>query len=179
MRITLISFLLSVACLAGDRVITPNDRYSLEFPPKWTKTQSPMRKDADFARQNPEETVIVTVITKELPEGAAADLDAIAKAGAGTYGKAIKFEGEPKISPGQMDGCDARFLTLLPEEGAVGIVTVYIGAPKDFVEINAIVTMPASDETLSECLEIVKSFRREGIGGDKEEEEKEDKEKDE
>lgn len=168
MRIVACLLSLSLSVFAGDRVKFGENAYSLEFPQGWMKTEAPMA-DAEFARESPDKAVVITVNCDAIPEGAAADLDATAKTAATTFAKAIQFKGEAKISDGALDGCDAKFITLAPqnaEEGPIAMFIVAIDAKSHLVRVMATMSPQLEKETKDACLGIVKSFRRE-TGGDK------------
>lgn len=160
MKSLLLTLALAVTCHAADRVKCADGRYSFEFPAKWVKTKSPT-PNADFARESPDKATIVSINTDAIPEGQAPDLDAIAKHSAGSLAKAIGFKGEGTVSPGKLDGCDARFVSLIPEEGELGIVAVFIDGRKDLVRFQATIALPMDVETKDACLAIVQSFKRE------------------
>jgi hypothetical protein len=148
------------AVYAGERVTFRDDAYSFEFPQGWVKTRSPT-PGADFARKSPDETAIISVHADPIPEDARADLDASAETGAKAYAEAIGFEDEALVSEGALDGCASRFLTLIPEDGQLGIVAVMIDAEDHLVRLQATMTLPLDPETRDACLKIVQSFRRE------------------
>lgn len=150
-------------CFAGDRVAFSGKLYSLEFPQGWKKAEAPMA-GAEFARESPDQSVLIAVQCDKIPEGAAADLEGMAKTGAETYAKAIGFKGEAMVSDGTLDGCKAKFITLAPqnaEEGPIGMFAVFVDAKTHFIRITASMTPELDKETREACLAIVKSFRRE------------------
>lgn len=156
-------------CLAGDRVEFGGERYSLEFPQGWTKTEGP-GADAELTRQSPAKDVMITVHADAIPEGTVADLDATAKTSAKSYAKAIRFEGKPRISDGTLDGRDAKFITLMPQdadEGPLAMFAVFIDTKNHLVRITATMQTQVDQETRDACLGIVKSFRREDAGSRK------------
>ncbi|MCH7224995.1 hypothetical protein [Haloferula sp. A504] len=149
--------------LANDRVTFAGDAYSLAFPQGWTKTKAPSA-DAEFARESPDKAVIISVNCDAVPEGASADLDATGKASAKSYAAAIQFKGEARLSDGALDGCDAKFLTLAPqnaEEGSIAMFAVFVDTKEHLVRIVSTMNPQLADETREACLAIVKSFRRE------------------
>ncbi|MBK1825763.1 hypothetical protein [Haloferula rosea] len=160
MKALFISLALIMSCHADERVKCADGRYSFEFPAKWVKAKSPTPK-ADFARESPDKGTIISINTDAIPEGRSPDLDAIAKSSAQAMAKAIGFKGEGTASPGKLDGCDARFVTLIPEEGQLGIVAVFIDGRKDLVRFQATIALPLDEKTKDACLAIVQSFRRE------------------
>jgi hypothetical protein len=160
MKSLLFSLVLAVTCQAADRVKCADGRYSFEFPAGWVKTKSPTA-GADFARESPDKGAIVSINTTAIPEGSAPDLDATSKAGAAAMAKAIGFEQEGTVSSGKLDGCEARFISLIPEEGQIGIVAVFIDGKKDLVSFQATMALPMKEETRTACLAIVQSFKRE------------------
>jgi len=160
MKTILLSLILAVTCHAADRVKCGEGRYSFEFPAKWVKTKSPT-PNADFARESPDKGTIVSINTDAIPEGKAPDLDPIAQSSATAMAKAIGFKGEGTVSPGKLDGCDARFVSLIPEDGELGIVAVFIDGRKDLVRFQATIALPMSEDTKNTCLAIVQSFKRE------------------
>lgn len=154
---------LTLSAFAGDRVEFSDDKYSLEFPQGWKKAKAPT-PDAEFARQSEDETVIVSVNCNPIPDGAEADLDAMAKATAESYAKVIGFKGEAQLSEGTLDGCKARFITMAPqkeEEGSLGMFVVLVDSKKHLIRIVATMAPQLDEETREGCLGIVKSFRRE------------------
>lgn len=160
MKALLLSLALAVTSHAAERLKCADGRYSFEFPAKWVKTKSPT-PNADFARESPDKGAIVSINTDAIPEGRAADLDAISKSSAGSLAKAIGFDGEGTVSSGELDGCDARFITLIPEKGELGIVAVFIDGREDLIRFQATVALPMKEETRAACLAIVQSFERE------------------
>lgn len=162
MKALFLTLVLAITCQAAERVKCADGRYSFESPAKWVKTKSPT-PNADFARESPDKGAIVSINTDAIPKGQAADLDAIAKSSAGSLAKAIGFDGEGTVSTGELDGCDARFITLIPEKGQLGIVAVFIDARKDLVRFQATVALPMTEETRAACLAIVQSFKREDV----------------
>lgn len=166
MKWLLLSLAMLAPSLAGDRVGFADDLYSLEFPQGWEKADAPMT-GAEFARKSPDEAVILAVQSDKIPDGAAADLEGMAKTGAETYAKAIGFKGEAKVSDGELDGCKAKFITLAPQnedEGPIAMVAVLVDARKHFIRITATMTPQLEKETRDACLAIVKSFRRQAAG---------------
>lgn len=149
---------------ADDRVLFADRTYSLEFPADWKKAASP-EGDAEFSRQSADEAVLLTVRRTRIPAGASADLNGMAKSSAESFAKAVGFKGEATISEGTLDGCEARFITLMPqkkEEGEIGVFAVFIDTKTDLVTLRATMIPSAPEATRKTCLEIVKSFRREG-----------------
>lgn len=162
-KVIVLLLALGMAALAGDRVEFSEGAYSLEFPQGWKKAKAPAA-DAEFARESPDEGVLVAVQCDKIPEGAAADLDGMAKTAAESYAKAIQFKGEVLVSDGELDGCRAKFLTLAPqkeEDGPIGMFAVFVDARKHFIRITATMMPELDKETRDACLGIVKSFRRE------------------
>ena len=170
MKTLVLFLLLAVSCFAGDRVECADGRYSFEFPADWEKTRDPAGS-ADLSRTNPDGSVIASVTTQAIPENQKPDMEAVAKSQAAQLAKAIKFEGEAAISNGKLDGCDARFIMLLPEGGSIGMVSVFIDGGKDLIEYRAILTLPLSEEIRKQCLESVNSFKRESTKKEKSEDE--------
>ena len=160
MKAIFLTLALALTCHAADRVKCADGRYSFEFPAKWMKTKSPTA-GADFARESPDKGAIVSINTTAIPKGSAPDLDATAKAGAAAMAKAIGFNQEGTVSSGKLDGCDARFISLIPKEGQLGIVAVFIDGKKDLVRFQATMALPMNEETRAACLAIVQSFKRE------------------
>ena len=163
MKTLVLLLALAIPALAGDRVNFADDAYSLEFPQGWKKAQSPT-PSAEFARGNPDGSVIIAVQCDKIPDGAAADLEGMAKTAAESYAKAIQFKGEALVSDGELDGCKAKFITLAPqkeEEGPIGMFAVFVDARKHFIRITATMTPQLDKETRDACLGVVKSFRRE------------------
>ena len=153
---------LALTALAGDRVAFSDDRYSLEFPQGWGKAKAPAA-DAEFARESPDKSVIISVNCDDIPDGAAADLVATSKAFAKSYAAAIRFTGEARVSDGALDGCDAKFVTLAPQnadEGSIALFAVLVDTRKHLIRIVATMNPGLDDETREACLAIVKSFRR-------------------
>ncbi len=166
MKTLLLLLALALPSLAGDRVAFADDAYSLEFAQGWTKAKAPTA-DAEFARESPDKAVIIAVNCDDIPEGAEADLDAMAKASAESYAKGIRFKGEAMISDGTLDGCKARFITLAPQnadEAPIGMFAVFVDAGEHLVRITATMNPQLDKETKDACLAIVKSFRREDTG---------------
>ena len=148
---------------AGDRVLFADRTYSLEFPDDWKKAASP-DGDAEFSRQSADEAVLLTVRRTKIPAGASADLDGMAKSSAESFAKAVGFTGEATISEGTLDGCEARFITLMPqkkEEGGIGVFAVFIDTKTDLVTLRATMIPSVPEATRKTCIEIVKSFRKE------------------
>ena len=160
MKAILLTLALALSCHAAERLKCAEGRYSFEFPAGWVKTKSPT-PNAEFARESPDKGAIVSINTNKMEEGQAPDLDATAKTGAAAMAKAIQFDQEGTISSGQLDGCDARFISLIPEEGQIGIVAVFIDGKKDLVRFQATIALPMTEETRAACLGIVQSFKRE------------------
>lgn len=160
MKAILLSLGLALASHAAERLSCADGRYSFEFPAGWVKTKSPT-PGAEFARESPDKGAIVSINTDAMPKGQAPDLDATAKAGAAAMAKAIGFEKDGTISSGQLDGCQARFITLIPEKGDIGIVAVFINGRNDLVRFQAMMALPMTKETRAACLGIVQSFKRE------------------
>lgn len=158
--------LLPTAVRAGERVTFRDNAYSFEFPQGWVKTRSPT-PDADFARKSPDESAVISVHADPIPENARPDLDASAETGAKAYAEAIGFEDEVLVSEGALDGCASRFLTLIPEDGQLGIVAVMIDAEDHLVRFQATMTLPLDPDTRDACLKIVQSFRRENSDGER------------
>lgn len=173
-KLLLLLLTLPLAALAGDRVTFSDDTYSLEFPQGWSKAKAPM-SGAEFARKNEAESVILAVQSDAIPEGSAADLDAMVEKATKTYAQAIQFKGEAMVSDGTLDSCQAKFITLAPQnedEGEIGMFAILIDAKQHFIRITATMSPQLDKPTRDECLEIVRSFRRENA----EAEEKEDDE---
>ena len=160
MKAILLTLALAISCHGAERLKCADGRYSFEFPAGWLKTKSPTA-NADFARESPDKGAIVSINTNKMPEGQAPDLDATAKTGAVAMAKAIGFDKEGTISSGQLDGCEARFISLIPEDGQIGIVAVFIDGKKDLVRFQATMALPMTEETRTACLNIVQSFKRE------------------
>ncbi|MCU0797416.1 MAG: hypothetical protein MUF31_15965 [Akkermansiaceae bacterium] len=163
MKSVILALLLALPLAAEDRVFFAEKAYSLEFPADWKKAASP-EGEAEFSRQSADESVLLTVRRTKIPAGASADLAGMAKSSAESFAKAIGFKGEATISEGTLDGCDARFITLMPqkeEEGEIGVFAVFIDTKTDLVTLRATMAPGLPEATRKACIEIVKSFRRE------------------
>ena len=163
MKFFLFLLALALPLTAGDRVRFADKLYSLEFPEDWKKADSP-EGDAEFSRQSRDGGVVLTVRRTRIPDGATADLAGMARASAESFAKAVGFKGEISISDGTLDGCEARFITLMPqkeEEGEIGVFAVFIDTGKDLVTLRATMDPAVAEETRKACIGIVKSFRRE------------------
>jgi len=155
--------LLLASCLAvtaGDRVKFVDDRYSLEFPQGWKKTQAP-NASSEFARANKDETVMVAVSSQAIPAGAEVALGNTARDAAAKLAEAFKIEGEGTISEGVLDGCETRFVAMVPEKGELGAFAVFIDARRHLVTVQATMVLPMAEGDRDACLAILQSFRRE------------------
>ncbi|MEM9238199.1 MAG: hypothetical protein AAGB14_15615 [Verrucomicrobiota bacterium] len=164
MQMFVLSLALAGIALAGDRVTFADDRYSLEFPQGWKKGQAPSA-GAEFARESPDKQIIISVNRTEIPKGAAADLEGTAKDSAAKLKQAFKSDKAPEISEGGLDGCEARFVILTPDdpqaEGAMGVFAIFVDAKKDLITLRAIMATPITEENREATMKIVNSFRRE------------------
>jgi hypothetical protein len=165
-------FALALPAIAGDRTDFAGGGYSLEFPAGWEKADGPGGK-AELTRESPDKDVLLVVHADAIPDGAAADLDATVKSSVEGFAKAVGFKGEPRVSDGMLDGCKAKFVSLMPktaEEGPLAMFAVFIDTGKHLVRLTATMQTQAKQETRDACLAIVKSFRRETGPGIKDDE---------
>ena len=107
---------------------------------------------------------MIAVSTSAIPKGSEVDLDRTAQDASGKLARAFNLKGGGTISEGQLDGCKTRFVTMIPEEGELGMFAVFIAAREHLVTVQATLVLPLTGDGRDACLGILRSFRREDAG---------------